>query len=83
MVEGFNCRTIAAVFGVLLWFLALSLVRPDSPRGAVCFRIAVSEGASVTSTPSGSTIMFLATINKAKQLFHLSFIGQVRVEELA
>ena len=27
--------------------------------------------------------MFLATINKSKQLLHLSFIGQVRVEELA
>ena len=27
--------------------------------------------------------MILATINKSKQLLHLSFIGQVRVEELA
>ena len=26
--------------------------------------------------------MFLATVNKSKQLLHLSFIGQVRVEEL-
>jgi hypothetical protein len=27
--------------------------------------------------------MFLATVNKAKQLLHLSFIAEVRAEELA